>query len=400
MLSFNEKRALLNSYKELTEVPISYNRFNYYFEDSQQRGKVIVRELSHTGNAYICGFYLTGFDSLKDPRGWINIKDFTKAEIMEMLDWALDSFKGNKIAKLELKYQKWFKNQLIFDPKVFDNIDPIAKLHDEATDNPLSSAAACLNVLGSLQSNPHELLNYLNSFGLNITELIEFPAGVNVGECIYNDKGYVVFEWIGPKKSPINESGGGRGQRRTSVDAFVIGVIDNKITQILIEWKFTEGKSRSIALEKFSGHRGLERMRRYSPVLIHLRKKGQAPFDFKDEKGIGLHDFSADHLYQLLRFTLLAKTTTPINIGNIKIEDYRVVHLSHSKNDESDILHKKYLTHSPGLTGFAGLKLYDAWKSILSENERLKFIGAYWDNALPNLKDGPLKNYLIDRYYE
>ena len=115
-----------------------------------------------------------------------------------------------------------------------DLIDPKVKLHNETLRHPLSSSASCINVLGSMINEPEELKDYLNNFGLNITRLIQFPTGANVGGEIYNDKGYIVFEWIGPKISPINEIGGGRGFQRTSIDAFVIAEIEGKITSFLL----------------------------------------------------------------------------------------------------------------------------------------------------------------------
>ena len=301
--------------------------------------------------------------------------------------------------KLSLDYQKQFSNKLLYDNKIFDNIDPKVKLHKETKDNPLSSSAACLNVLGSLANNPEELKRFLNNFNLDIQDIIEFPSGANVDGLIYNDKGYVVFEWIGPKEYPINEKGGGRGYNRTSADSFVIAEIQGKITQILIEWKFTEGKSSPLVLGRFSGNKGLERLRRYSEVLVPLRHKEIFPFNFDKEGGIGLYDFSVDHLYQLLRMTLLAKTTTPIQIGDIKIEDYRVVHLSHSKNEQIEILHDKYLTYSPGLQKYSGWKLYEFWSTILSTYEKNKFCGGHWDTVLGSIKDDKLRDYLIERYY-
>jgi len=119
--------------------------------------------------------------------------------------------------KLSLDYQKRFSDKLIFDQSIFENIDSQAILHGETKDNPLSSAASCLNVLGSLMNEPEELKRFLNYFNLDIETIIEFPSNCDVGGQIYKDKGYVVFEWIGPKKSPINEKGGSRGQNRTSV---------------------------------------------------------------------------------------------------------------------------------------------------------------------------------------
>jgi hypothetical protein len=157
------------------------------------------------------------------------------------------------VDKLSIDFQKQFSDNLIFDKSILDRVDPTAKLHDEALRHPLSSAGACLNVLGSLASDKEALKAYLNSFGFGITKVFDFPAGADVGGQVYNDQGCVVFEWIGPRESPINEKGGGRGLNKTSIDAHVIAEIDGKITQLLIEWKFTEGSSRPIALNKFAG---------------------------------------------------------------------------------------------------------------------------------------------------
>lgn len=300
--------------------------------------------------------------------------------------------------KLSYDFQNIYRGKNIYEPTVFDHIDPSVKIHDEAYENPLSSAASCLNVLGAMAQKPGDLLAYLNSFGLKIQQLLLFPTGANVGEEIYRDAGYVVFEWIGPKQSPINEIGGGRGLNRTSVDAYLLAVIDGKVTQLIVEWKFTEGKSRHLAMQRFSGLRGIERLRRYSQVLARMRNTKSFPFAFEDEKGIGLYDFSVDHLYQLLRMTLLAKTTTPLVVGEIKVEDYRIVHLTHSKNDEINILHEKYLSHSPGLQKYAGMQFHEAWKGMLSPYEKEKFIGGHWDTAIKDIPDATLRTYLSTRY--
>ena len=300
--------------------------------------------------------------------------------------------------KLTIDYQRQFIDKLIFDPTIIDYIDPKVRLHEETLVNPLSSSAACLNVLGSLVHQPDELKRFLNQFGLEIETIYEFPCNCVVGGRKYVDSGYVIFEWIGPQESPINEKGGGRGFNRTSVDAYAIAKIRGKITQLLIEWKFTEGKSRPLSLYKFSGLRGIERLSRYSMILKALRGNKTFPFKFKDEGGLGLPDFSADHLFQLLRMTLLAKMTTPIKIGNIEIEDYRIVHLSHSANQEIEILHDRYIQFSPGLKKYSGKKLYDVWTDILSDFEKDKFIYGHWDDAIKGIKDDKLRTYLIGRY--
>jgi hypothetical protein len=300
--------------------------------------------------------------------------------------------------KLSLNYQRQFEERLIFDKSIFKSIDPRAKLHNQIKGNPLSSAASCLNVIGSLANRPDNLMKYLNSFGLEIETVFEFPSGADIEGLVYNDRGYVIFEWIGPQFSPICEKGGGRGLNRTSIDAFLITRIRGKITQLFIEWKFTEGISRPLVLNRFAGNTGLERLRRYSTVLASWRKTDKFPFKFKEKDGFGLYDFSADHLYQLLRMTLLARSTIGIIIGEYEIEDYRIVHLSHSMNDEIDILHGKYLSNSPGLLRYSGMKFHDAWKDILTASEKKRFIGGHWDTALNLIKDEELRDYLIERY--
>lgn len=135
--------------------------------------------------------------------------------------------------KLTRDFQEKFTPQLIFDKAVFDRIDPAVKLHEETRGNPLSSCAACLNVIRSLAGDPSELARFLESFALEMDELYEFPSPVCFEGRTYHDNGYAVFEWVGPGKSPINEPGGGRGQNRTSADAFLLARIEGKMTQVL-----------------------------------------------------------------------------------------------------------------------------------------------------------------------
>lgn len=304
---------------------------------------------------------------------------------------------GSFMSKLSLDFQKQFSDKLIFDRGVLDRVDPMAKLHDEALRHPLSSAQACLNVLGTLGADKEELMAYLNGLGFNITQVFDFPTGVDVGGQVYKDQGCVVFEWIGPKESPINERGGGRGLNKTSIDAYAIAEIDGKVTQLLIEWKFTEGESRPIALNKFAGLRGVERVRRYASVLSEMRGS-DFPFAFTDEGGLGIQDFSTDHLYQLLRMTLLARKTTPLDVGPFHVEDYRIAHLSHSGNTKINVIQPEYAQNCPALQKLVGMNLHEAWPSLLTPGESRKFIAGYWDQGIPAIRDQRLRDYLQARY--
>jgi hypothetical protein len=253
--------------------------------------------------------------------------------------------------------------------------------------------------------NPNGLLSYLNSFGLEIDEIIRFPSPVYCGGREYRDEGYAVFEWVGPKKSPIHEIRGGRGYHRTSIDAYLIARIKGKLTQIFVEWKFMEGINREIAIGCFCGLKGIERLRRYSLVLAKFRKKGGFPFNFSEEYGekdqkscLGLHDFSTDHFYQLFRITIFARATTPINIGNLRIEDYRILHLTHSQNDQINVIQPKHIRLSPGLQQYVGQPFHSVWQEILSDSERKQFFSGHWDQSIPLILDEKLKTYLLERY--
>lgn len=301
------------------------------------------------------------------------------------------------MTKLSLDFQKQFADNLIFDPGILELIDPGAKLHDMTLRHPLSSSAACLNVLGSLSGDEEGLRTYLNSLGFGVSRIFAFPSGANVGGQVYRDRGYVVFEWVGPRDSPINELDGSRGYMRTSIDAYLIAEIDGKVTQVLIEWKFTEGESRPIVLNKFAGLRGVERIRRYSSVLADMRGPG-FPFAFSEESGLSLQDFSTDHLYQLLRMTLLARKTTPLDVGSLHVEDYRIVHLTHSANRKINVMQPEYVKYCPGLQDTVGKSFHEVWPSLLAPEERRKFISGYWDQGLSVISDPKLRDYLTSRY--
>jgi hypothetical protein len=300
------------------------------------------------------------------------------------------------MSKLEDVFQQKFANKQFFNESVLKGISKSVKLHDEVN-NVRSSAAACLNVMGYLNQHQKDIIPFFSYFGIQIEEVIPFPQNVNVGDEIYDDKGPIVFEWIGPKKSPINEKGGSRGQNRTSIDAFMLAKIFGKTTQIFIEWKFTENYSSESYNHKFSGTKGIERLRRYSTVLSALRNDS-FPFNFKEEDTLGLVDFSYEPFYQLLRMTLLARKTTPIKIADFIVDDYAILHLSHSSNAYLETLSDQHLKYSPGLKKYISRKLHDTWKELLSDKEKQKFYFSYWDKALCKLTDNDYKQYLCDRY--
>jgi len=298
--------------------------------------------------------------------------------------------------KLKDSFQKRYVDKQFVNKNILNGISAKVKLHNELM-HVRSSAASCINVCGYLNQHPDDITPFFNQFGLNIKRYINFPTDVNYGDEIYDDKGPIVFEWIGPKRSPINEKGGSRGQNRKSIDAFLLVEINEKITQLLVEWKFTETYDSESYTHKFGGTKGIERLRRYSSVLTKLRNNN-FPFKFYEEDKIGLYDFSYAPIYQLLRMTLLAKMTTPADFGSLRIEDYKIIHLTHSENNDLNTLSKIHLKYSPGLKDFIGKSLHDTWIELLDDNEKEHHIMGFWNKALSVLSDNKDKKYLCQRY--
>jgi len=296
--------------------------------------------------------------------------------------------------KLIDDFQKEYSKKQFVNENILKGISANVKFHNELM-NVRSSAAACLNVLGYLNRNPNDIIPFFNQIGLNIQKVIDFPHPVVYGGERYDDEGPIVFEWIGPKKSPINEKGCSRGQNRTSIDAYMLAEVNEKITQLFIEWKFTE--TYNSITHKFGGKRGIERLRRYSDILAKLRK-GNFPFKFNEEDKIGLSDFSYEPFYQLLRMTLLAKMTTPINLNSLRIDDYKIIHLAHSENKKLNFLSETHLEYSPSLKRFIGNSLHDTWIELLDEQEKEHHIMGFWNKALNVLSINEDKEYLVQRY--
>jgi hypothetical protein len=122
------------------------------------------------------------------------------------------------------------------------------------------------------------------------------------------------------------------------------------------------------------------------------------PFALSEECGLSLQDLSTDHLYQLLRMPLLARKTTPLDVGPLHVEDYRIVHLTHSANQKINVMQPEYVKYCPGLQDTVGKSLHEVWPSLLAAEERRKFISGYWDKGLSVISDPKLRDYLMSRY--
>lgn len=116
MLSFEEKRAIFRSFKQLKEKKISNDRVNFAYPKSKQKGQVLATQLHPSGNGYVIGKYMAE-ETIKsngykvDSRGWISIRDFLKDELTQVISEAIESMSGGsmEVEKTAEKTERIFK---------------------------------------------------------------------------------------------------------------------------------------------------------------------------------------------------------------------------------------------------------------------------------------------------
>lgn len=84
MLSFEEKKAIIDSFDELVEKPISMNRLNYHYPGSQYEKKIVVEKLHPNGNGFVYVGDLLAYKA--DDRGLVNIRDFSEQELRDAIE--------------------------------------------------------------------------------------------------------------------------------------------------------------------------------------------------------------------------------------------------------------------------------------------------------------------------
>lgn len=84
MLSFEEKKAIIESFDELMAKPISMNRLNYHYPGSQYEKKIVVEKLHPNGNGFVYVGDLLAYKA--DDRGLVNIRDFSEQELRDVIE--------------------------------------------------------------------------------------------------------------------------------------------------------------------------------------------------------------------------------------------------------------------------------------------------------------------------
>lgn len=93
-LSFEQKKAIFNSYHELVEKVGKDGRYTGYdFNSKKYRKKEVACQLTHTGNGYIYVGFLPEYKDLADERGFLKIKNMSESELRVIIEKVIESFR-------------------------------------------------------------------------------------------------------------------------------------------------------------------------------------------------------------------------------------------------------------------------------------------------------------------
>lgn len=105
ILTFEEKKAIFDSYPELEAVPVSLNRLNYHFQGSAVDKTVVVRFLHPNGNAFIYAGYLPKEETKK---GYISVLEADEETLRSLVDQAIAFLKKTEDGYEEGYSELWF----------------------------------------------------------------------------------------------------------------------------------------------------------------------------------------------------------------------------------------------------------------------------------------------------
>ncbi|MET1030589.1 hypothetical protein [Domibacillus tundrae] len=113
MLTFEEKKAIIDTFPQLTAKEVSMKRVNYHFEESLYEKTVVVYHLHPNGNGFVFVGDLPGYTV--DSKGLVNIRDFSetdlRAVIADSIRFLSDKPEDEVIEQEELVKQTEWKNR-------------------------------------------------------------------------------------------------------------------------------------------------------------------------------------------------------------------------------------------------------------------------------------------------
>lgn len=87
LLDYSQKLAIVESFPELEKKDVSLGRVNFQYPESAADKKTVVYHLHPNGNGYVYAKGIEGYDA--DPKGMVNIRDFSESELQTLLKKAI-----------------------------------------------------------------------------------------------------------------------------------------------------------------------------------------------------------------------------------------------------------------------------------------------------------------------
>jgi len=216
----------------------------------------------------------------------------------------------------------------------------------------LSSQVACINHLFFFRQDQNIATSILKGVDKNVKTALRLDNDIT-------DPGFVSFEVIG-KENYLNERRHSRGAHSTSVDAVMLGEMENGSRKLFfIEWKYVEkytGKP-----SKFKGESGKIRKATYMPLLT----KDDCPINIPEMNDQFIEGIFYEPFYQLLRQTLLAHEM--VKAKDFGATDY--VHLHLIPKDSNEL---KLVNPSRGI--LPGATLQETWSNLLKSSEKYRAV--------------------------
>lgn len=113
MLTFEEKKAIIDTFPQLTEKGVSLKRVNYHFEQSLYDKTIVVYHLHPNGNGFVFVGDLPGYDS--NEKGLVNIRDFSESDlraiIADSIRYLSDKPEDEEIEQEEIVKETTWRNR-------------------------------------------------------------------------------------------------------------------------------------------------------------------------------------------------------------------------------------------------------------------------------------------------
>lgn len=109
MLTFEQKLAIIETYHDLTRHDVSLNRVNFHYEESGSDKKIVVYHLHPNGNGFVYAGKLKV--PKKDPKGMVNIRNFSEEELRSLIERSIASLQANSTSEVDERTEQeaWLK---------------------------------------------------------------------------------------------------------------------------------------------------------------------------------------------------------------------------------------------------------------------------------------------------